>query len=64
MHADPEPEALLIGLVLVCGCEGLLHLRGTPNSIDGACELRQDAVAGGVGDPSTVFGDEASMASR
>ena len=58
MNPDPELEAMVLGDVLVCLRECLLHVNSTLDGIDGAGELGQNAITSGIGDPPAVLGDQ------
>ena len=59
MHADAEANAALLGhLVVHCG-NSFLDAERAVERVDGARELGQDAVAGGVGDAAAMLRDEA-----
>jgi hypothetical protein len=59
VDSDSKLKALGFRLVLIGGCKRVLHLNGTLNGINGAGELRQDAVSGCVGNPPTMLDNQA-----
>ena len=64
MDADAELEPA-VGRELVVGLgEPLLRRHGALDGIHGAGELGQQAVAGGVGDPTAMAGDELGQHAR
>ena len=59
MHADAEADAALFRHLVVHRADSLLDAERALQRIDGARELGQDAVAGGVGDAAAMLRDEA-----
>ena len=59
MDADAEPHRLADGAVLVLCCDRRLDRDGALDRVDGAGEIGDHAVPGGVEDPATVRSNQA-----
>ena len=64
VDADPELDALFVGVLRVALGHPALHRDSAAQRVNNARELDQDAVAGGLDDASPVLGDVGSINSR
>ena len=59
VHADPKFNVTVRWHLLVSFCQSPLRLDGALNSVNGAAELGQHAIASGIGNPAPVGRNQA-----